>query len=94
MFTYVLSIAAQVQWLVTGKGDIPAKVRRKETVIAGLALLFAIWMIIATGTSTVYSGVILLLAGIPLYLVDRWWRFREQAKADAQASATAPQTKG
>jgi hypothetical protein len=37
-----------------------------ETLAAGLALAFCIWMIGATGKHTVFDGVLLVLIGIPV----------------------------
>jgi hypothetical protein len=62
-----------------------------ETLAAGVALAFSIWMIGATGKHTVFDGVLLVLIGIPVYLADQWRRARggtpEPAPADAPSGA-------
>jgi hypothetical protein len=62
-----------------------------ETLAAGLALAFCIWMIGATGKHTVFDGVLLVLIGIPVYLADQWRRARrgtaEPAPADPPSAA-------
>ena len=38
-----------------------------EKTIAVIAMLFAFWAIIGTGSETIIWGILLLLAGIPVY---------------------------
>jgi hypothetical protein len=58
-----------------------------ETLAAGLALAFSIWMIGATGKHTVFDGVLLVLIGIPVYLADQWRRARGET---AEPTPTGP----
>jgi basic amino acid/polyamine antiporter, APA family len=81
VFTYVLSMAAQLMWLAQGKGD-PATAAR-DGVIALLAVGFGIWMIGATGEDTVFAGVLMLLVGIPVYVAEAWRRRRSDSSMRA-----------
>jgi APA family basic amino acid/polyamine antiporter len=56
---YLLSALAQIYWRRFG--------RPMDLVIACAAVVFAFWMIIGGGASTVYQGLLMLLLGLPLY---------------------------
>lgn len=82
VFTYLLSMAAQLQYLALNKHRAPAGPRIRQGLIAIGALAFSIWMIAATGYATVYDGVLLILLGIPVYIADSWWRSRKSPRQD------------
>ena len=44
----------------------------KTFVLGGLGFVFAVWAIYGSGSDIVFYGFLLLLAGIPLYLIMQW----------------------
>lgn len=91
VFTYLLSMAAQLQYLALNKHRAPTGPRVKEGIIAAGALAFSIWMIAATGYQTVYDGILLILIGIPVYIADSWWRSRQRPRQDTDERFEATQ---
>ena len=76
-FTILLSTAATlVPYLVTVLAwwRIDATARRWRRWIAVGALAFSLWALIGTGAETLMWGAVLLLAGLPIYL---WQRYAE-----------------
>lgn len=73
---YLLSALAQIYWLLRS-GRRPGRAR--DLAVAAVAALFVYWMIAGGGYSTVYQGLLLVLAGLPIYV----WR-----KAGGQAAST------
>jgi basic amino acid/polyamine antiporter, APA family len=67
VFGYILSVAAQLLYVVTRGGAIPWR----EAAVALLALAFSIWMAGATGADAVQAGTVMLLLGIPAYVLSR-----------------------
>ena len=88
VLTYVLAVAALLMRIIRGQTTQTGRPLALETLAAGLALAFSIWMIGATGKHTVFDGVLLVLIGIPVYLADQWRRARagtpEPAPADTK----------
>ena len=76
VLTYVLAVAAFLMRIIRGQTTQTGRALAVETLAAGLALAFSIWMIGATGRHTVFDGVLLVLIGIPVYLADQWRRAR------------------
>jgi APA family basic amino acid/polyamine antiporter len=76
VLTYVLAVAAFLMRVIRGQTTQTGRPLAVETLAAGLALAFSIWMIGATGQHTVFDGVLLVLIGIPVYLADQWRRAR------------------
>jgi APA family basic amino acid/polyamine antiporter len=72
VFGYILSVAAELlHALTTGR-----PVRRGPVLIAGVALGFSVWMAGATGPDAVQAGTVMLLLGIPAYVLTRAARER------------------
>jgi APA family basic amino acid/polyamine antiporter len=74
-FTILLSTAATlVPYLVTvlawWRIDGAAKIWRRAVALGALA--FSLWALIGTGTETLLWGAVLLLAGLPIYLWQRY----------------------
>jgi APA family basic amino acid/polyamine antiporter len=44
----------------------------QATILSSLAFLFSLWAIAGSGQETVYWGFILLMAGVPFYIITRW----------------------
>jgi APA family basic amino acid/polyamine antiporter len=91
VLTYVLAVAAFLMRTIRGQTTQTGRPLAFETLAAGLALAFSIWMIGATGKHTEFDGVLLVLIGIPVYLADQWRRARagtaEPAPADPPPAA-------
>lgn len=74
-FTILLSTAATlVPYLVTVLAwwRIDSTAKRWRRLIALGALAFSLWALIGTGTETLLWGAVLLLAGLPIYLWQRY----------------------
>lgn len=65
---YFFSAAAQLYWLVTGGRQVNRLRMAKDLVVASLALLFGAWIVYGAGESAVMGGVLMLLAGVPVYI--------------------------
>ncbi|GLX23920.1 amino acid permease [Streptomyces lavendulae] len=65
---YLLSTAAQLYFLASGKGE---RVRRgrlvRDAVLAGTAFAFSMWLVAGSGYAAVYQGVLFLFAGVLVY---------------------------
>ncbi|MGK5550249.1 APC family permease [Actinomadura kijaniata] len=73
---YVFSAAAQLLWLLTdrepeGTAVAPARLGR-DLAVTLVAVAFTFWLVAGAGYAAVYQGVLLLLAGIPVYVWMRW----------------------
>ena len=65
MFGYILSVAAELLYsLTTGR-----PLQRGPVAVAAVALGFSLWMAGATGADAVQSGTVMLLLGIPAYVL-------------------------
>jgi basic amino acid/polyamine antiporter, APA family len=71
VFGYVLSVAAQLLHVLTGAENASGP-DIKQVVIAIVGLAFAIWMAGAAGPSAVRAGTVMVLLGIPAYVLTRW----------------------
>ena len=71
---YLFSTAAYIiirlenKYLKPGAGWVPA------IVLASLAFLFSLWAIAGSGQETVYWGFILLMSGLPFYVLILWMK--------------------
>ncbi|MFF7177858.1 amino acid permease [Streptomyces sp. NPDC008121] len=65
---YLLSSAAQIYFLASGR---PERVDRgrlvRDTVLAGAAFAFSMWLVAGSGYAAVYQGVLFLFAGVLVY---------------------------
>ncbi|MDX6726810.1 MAG: basic amino acid/polyamine antiporter, family [Baekduia sp.] len=78
VFGYVLSVAAQLLHALLEGGERPAAGPVATGVVA---LAFSIWMAGAAGPSAVRAGTVMVLIGIPAYVLTRW-------RAAARAAST------
>ena len=69
VFGYVLSVAAQLLHALADAGPAPD---RRQVAVALVGLAFAIWMAGAAGPSAVRAGTVMVLLGIPAYVLTRW----------------------
>ena len=69
---YLFSTAAYMLIRLENKYSKPGVHWISAIVLASLAFLFSIWAIIGSGQEIVYFGFILLMAGVPFYVMNRW----------------------
>jgi APA family basic amino acid/polyamine antiporter len=67
VFGYILSVAAELLHALTARRPFP----RRHAAVAAVALGFSIWMAGATGADAVQAGTVMLLLGIPAYVLSR-----------------------
>jgi APA family basic amino acid/polyamine antiporter len=67
---YLFTAAAYVLILIERKMYINSWV--KTFVLGGLGFAYSLWAIYGTGSDTVFYGFLLLLSGIPFYLLMQW----------------------
>ncbi len=70
LLPYLFTAASYV--LVAINKDLFARNSSKIVVLAGLGFVYSIWTIYGSGQETVFYGFILLLLGIPFYLLMKW----------------------
>ena len=64
---YFISACAQVAYLVSGRRKVEGWQLARDGAIAGVGILFSLWVTFASGYQSVYQAMLLLLLGIPLY---------------------------
>jgi APA family basic amino acid/polyamine antiporter len=69
VFGYVLSVAAQLLHALADSGPRPAT---GQVLIAVVGLAFAIWMAGAAGPDAVRAGTVMVLLGVPAYVLTLW----------------------
>jgi APA family basic amino acid/polyamine antiporter len=72
VFGYVLSVAAQLLHALTDDTGAARGPDARQVAIAVVGLAFAIWMAGAAGPSAVRAGTVMVLLGIPAYVLTRW----------------------
>jgi len=70
LIPYFFTAAAYVLLLIQDKFQIHSWV--KTFVLGSMGMAFSLWAIYGSGKDTVFYGFLLLLAGIPFYLLMRW----------------------
>jgi len=86
---YAYSAAAQAHLYFTEREIFERGRFVRDTVIAGLAFAYSVWAITGSGKDIIAKGFILLLAGIPVYVLMKWWQAR-QAETHAAELAAPP----
>ncbi|MEW2415984.1 amino acid permease [Streptomyces sp. NPDC046866] len=67
---YLLSTAAQIQLLLSGRSEQVHRGRLvRDAALAVLAFGFSMWLVAGSGYAAVYQGVLFLFAGVPVYAV-------------------------
>ncbi|MFJ6521700.1 amino acid permease [Streptomyces filamentosus] len=78
---YLLSAAAQVYFLLSGRADRVQGARlARDAALALAAFGFSLWLVAGSGHAAVYQGVLFLFAGV---LVYAWMAARKRAAAPA-----------
>jgi APA family basic amino acid/polyamine antiporter len=70
-FTLVPYMLCSLAELLLGRGD---KARGRNIALASLAFAFSLWATAGAGRDTLYWGTLLMLAGLPLYVWQKWSR--------------------
>jgi basic amino acid/polyamine antiporter, APA family len=86
---YAYSAAAQAQLYFTEREIFERGRFARDTIVAALAFAYSVWAITGSGKDIIAKGFILLLAGIPVYVLMKWWQAR-QAEQTAAELATQP----
>ena len=90
---YAFSAAAEMKWLLIDRGSLKVAHFARAMTVAVLALAYTIFAFYGAGENEVYWGFMLILIGIPIYVLILWDRRkppREAAEADADR-ASEPQ---
>jgi APA family basic amino acid/polyamine antiporter len=89
---YAYSAAAQALLYFTEREIFERGRFARDTIIAGLAFAYSVWAITGSGKDIIAKGFILLLAGIPVYVLMKWWQARQAEKAASElvAAPAAP----
>lgn len=85
---YAYSAAAQAHLYFTEREIFEKGRFARDTIVAGLAFAYSIWAITGSGKDIIAKGFVLLLAGIPVYVLMKWWQARQ---AEKTASELVPQ---
>jgi APA family basic amino acid/polyamine antiporter len=64
---YFFSACAQLAYLVSRRRKVHGAVLARDLFIAGLSILFSLWVTAASGYQAVYQALLLVLVGIPIY---------------------------
>jgi len=79
---YFISACAQLAYLVSRRRKVQGWTLARDLAVAGLSVLFSLWVTAAAGYQAVYQAMILVLAGIPIYAF---------LKARKERDGTAPE---
>jgi APA family basic amino acid/polyamine antiporter len=72
LIPYAYSAAAQLMLFVKDREKFSGMRLAKDSVIASLAFAYSVWAIYGAGQEVVFYGLLLLLAGIPMYVWVKW----------------------
>jgi basic amino acid/polyamine antiporter, APA family len=64
---YFISASAQLAFLASGRRKVHGWALARDGAVAGVGILFSLWVTFASGYQSVYQAMLLLLIGIPLY---------------------------
>jgi basic amino acid/polyamine antiporter, APA family len=81
LIPYAYSAAAQAWMYFTEPELFERKNFFRDTLIAALAFGYSVWAITGSGKDIIAKGFVLLLAGIPVYVLMKGWQRREALKA-------------
>jgi APA family basic amino acid/polyamine antiporter len=89
---YTYAAAAQLMLLVTDRARFAGRRLARDGVIASLAFAYTLWAIAGAGADIVLKGFLLLLAGIPVYVLVRRQRERTASATTAEPAAADPRS--
>ncbi|HEX5712984.1 MAG TPA: amino acid permease [Solirubrobacterales bacterium] len=84
---YAYSAAAQAHLYFTEREIFERGRFARDTLVAALAFGYSVWAITGSGKDIIAKGFILLLAGIPVYVLMKWWQARQVEKASIELVA-------
>ncbi|MGV9775109.1 amino acid permease [Streptosporangium sp. NPDC003464] len=84
---YFFSACAQLFWLVTGARKTSGARLGRDLAITTVAILFAFWMTYGAGMEAVFTGFLMLLVGIPIYI---WTKAKRGEYGPRSGTRTAP----
>jgi APA family basic amino acid/polyamine antiporter len=87
---YAYSAAAQAHLYFTEREIFERGRFARDTIIAALAFAYSVWAITGSGKDIIAKGFILLLAGIPVYVLMKWWQSTQAKKHSAELAAPPP----
>jgi len=88
---YAYSAAAQAHLYFTEREIFERGRFARDTIIAALAFAYSVWAITGSGKDIIAKGFILLLAGIPVYVLMKWWQAKQaEQHASELVATTAP----
>ena len=79
---YFISACAQLAYLVSRRRKVQGWLLVRDLSVAGLSILFSLWITAAAGYQAVYQAMILVLVGVPIYAF---------LKARKEREGTAPE---
>lgn len=72
---YLFTAASYALVIIEHRFDTPGK--GKQVILAGLGISYSLWAIFGSGEPTVFYGTLLLLFGIPFYILMEWNKKRK-----------------
>lgn len=72
---YLFTSASYALVIIEHRFNLPGK--GKAVILAGLGISYSLWAIFGSGQKTVYYGTLLLLLGIPFYILMNWNKKRK-----------------
>ena len=84
---YFMSAIAQLTFLVSRRRRVNGWALARDLMVAGISVLFSMWVTFASGYQVVYQALVVILAGLILYafLNARRQRLGEAGRADGPA---------
>jgi basic amino acid/polyamine antiporter, APA family len=74
LFPYLFTAGAQLKWLLADRHSVPVSHFARNLVITLLALAYSIFAVMGAGFDVVYWGFVLVMIGVPLYVLILRWR--------------------
>jgi APA family basic amino acid/polyamine antiporter len=87
---YAYSAAAQAHLYFTERDLFERGRFARDTIVAALAFAYSVWAITGSGKDIIAKGFVLLLAGIPVYVLMKWWQAKQAEKAAEELAAPPP----
>ena len=72
---YLFTSASYALVIIEHRFHLPG--RGKSVILAGLGISYSLWAIFGSGQATVFYGTLLLLLGIPFYILMKWNKKRK-----------------
>ena len=73
---YLFTSASYALVIIEHRFHLPG--RGKSVILAGLGISYSLWAIFGSGQATVFYGTLLLLLGIPFYILMKWNKKRKE----------------